>query len=78
MSVSTLDQRATEVLQAIQSLGSGWHDRNTIAHALGKDRLRGEEILVLDYLIKENRIEQKAEAIPDTIVTKWLYRIKQD
>lgn len=52
-----LDTRDTAILRALGALGHGWHDRAALADALNRSVLNPEDLLALDVMVREGRIE---------------------
>jgi hypothetical protein len=74
--MSTLDARAAELLKTIdQHFGDTWFSRSDLAKALDKSQLREGEILVMDYLVKEGKVEAEQTTVLNTIKVKWIYRL---
>jgi hypothetical protein len=72
-----LSEREKVLLEALESLGPGWHSRAELAANLNKKRLNGAEVMLLDVMTEQGRLERKL--IPGGLphLQQYVYRIPE-
>jgi len=79
--LATLDDVAEKLYRALETLGSGYHDRTELAAALGKQKLNPVDNLALESLVDNGRIEGSSLPIVSggrgRNITRRVYRIKE-
>lgn len=73
---TTVEERDAVLLNALRKLGAGWHDRRSIAKALGKTKLSPADTLALEVLQRQGVVEIGMAPTGLITVSKWQYRIK--
>lgn len=79
MREQTIDRRAVKMLEALKACGPGWHSRREIANALGKTRLTDGDVIALELLTREGKIEaerHEVEAVSGVPV-RMEYQLKE-
>lgn len=73
-----LDTHDVAILQALQELGSDWHDRNEIAARLGKSELSEMDKFALTLLSRDGHIEAGRKHSGRRGSSRTAYRIAQN
>ncbi len=73
--MTTIDESKQRILDALQSLGDGWHNRPSLARALGKKQIDGGSLVILALLVESGQVEEKLEQTTTRTVYRTLYRI---
>jgi hypothetical protein len=72
-----LKDQSERVFQALKQCGPGWHSRDEIAKVLGKRRLNPAEVVLLNLLVENDRIEATRIEIEGPAALQWVYRVKE-
>lgn len=74
----SIEDKAQDLLNALTSLGDGWHTRAQLAAKLGKNQLNPGDITLLDLLVNQGKLDREARQGSRTNLSQWVYRVKQD
>jgi hypothetical protein len=77
MVMTTIEDKARELLDVLRALGPGWHERPAIAAKLGKAKLNAIEAATLDLLTSQGKIEQSKIPTRRPHILRSVYRIKE-
>ena len=75
-SKTPLKEQTERIYTALVQCGPGWHGRDEIAKNLGKPRLSGAEVVLLNLLVENDRIDAKRIEIEGPAALKWVYQIR--
>ena len=69
--------RATKkrVIDALASLGDGWHDGRAIAAAIGRNKLYPSDRGVLARLVADGTLETRTTPVLPTMATRYEYHV---
>lgn len=71
-----LSDKERVILDALRACGSGWHDRKELAVALGKLQINPADMLILDLLADQGKIEKRLSPGTQEHINRWVYRLK--
>lgn len=77
MARKTISERTAEMLDAIRRCGAGWHSRAAIAEQLGRNRLSGADVTLLEMLIENGQVLAEQHEIDAPISQRWEYRLPE-
>jgi hypothetical protein len=77
MDYSPLDEREKQLMDALRSLGAGWHTRAELAAQLGKARLNASEITLLEVAARQGQIEIMTRPAKRPNISEYLYKVKE-
>lgn len=79
--LATIEDTREKLYKALVTLGPGWHDRLSLARQIGKKTLNPVDIIALDTLTADGRIEKVSQQLPITgrggNFTRYVYRVKE-
>jgi hypothetical protein len=73
----TLEDKERELLETVKALGPGWHDRQSIAAYLAKNRLNPVEVTALELLVRAGKLEKEMQPTVQPHIHRWAYRVKE-
>ena len=76
--VATIDETKRALIDAIRTLGAGWHDRASIAGKLGKRVLNSNEVLLLDLMAQAGEIEKGMQPTKQPHIMRSVYKLKEE